>query len=487
MVNMTSRIQTFRVAVVTAAAAGSLVLAVPQTFAAAAAPTADFNKDGKADLAVGVPAYTDGAATGAGAISVVPGAASGPNGASKIFLTQNSTVGGTAIPGTSETGDNFGSATAFGDINGDGYADLAVAASGEDDTTGHNDIGGITLLYGSASGFTADPTMYHLPTALRYNGQACGTKMSIGDFNADGKADVLAFCAGSNSVMTIDGATKAVRTNAVQPSQFGNPLEGSDVAAGDVNGDGYVDAVVTYMINDGGQYLKVVPGTATGLDFAGIATVPNAFGANSLATGDVNGDGVDDVVAGMVGGNFGGQVVAYYGAATGLDASRSTGLGQDSDFVPGSAESSDNLGASVAVADTDGDGIDDVLAGVPGEDLNEADPYDADQGDVLLFKGSSNGLTGDGSALYSTDTTGVPGAAEVGDQLGASVGLADFTGDGRADLAIGSPGENTGDGTVLTLNNSATGIVPTSGLYFGPVTLGMTTGGGFGIGRVLAP
>lgn len=223
---MTSRIQALRVAVVTAAAAGSLVLTVPQAFAAAAAPTADFNKDGKADLAVGIPAYTDGTVTGAGAVSVVPGAASGPNGAAKIFLTQNSTVGGTAIPGTSETGDNFGSATAYGDINGDGYADLAVAASGEDDTTGHNDIGGITLLYGSASGFTADPTMYHLPTALRYNGQSCGTKMSIGDFNADGKADVLAFCAGSNSVMTIDGATKTVRTNAVQPSQFGNPLRG---------------------------------------------------------------------------------------------------------------------------------------------------------------------------------------------------------------------------------------------------------------------
>ncbi|MCX4533114.1 hypothetical protein OHA79_28570 [Streptomyces sp. NBC_00841] len=54
----------------------------------------------------------------------------------------------------------------------------------------------------------------------------------------------------------------------------------------------------------------------------------------------------------------------------------------------------------------------------------------------------------------------------MGDQLGAAVGLADLT----------------GDGTVLTLNNSARGIVTTSGLYYGPVTLGLS-GTGFGIGQ----
>jgi hypothetical protein len=79
----------------------------------------------------------------------------------------------------------------------------------------------------------------------------------------------------------------------------------------------------------------------------------------------------------------------------------------------------------------------------------------------------------------------VPGAAEAGDRLGSAVALADVTGDGHADLGIGSSGENAGDGTVLTLNSGPTGVIAASGLYFGPGTLAVPAGQG--IGDVLAP
>jgi hypothetical protein len=67
------------------------------------------------------------------------------------------------------------------------------------------------------------------------------------------------------------------------------------------------------------------------------------------------------------------------------------------------------------------------------------------------------------------------------------VSLADLTGDGVPDLALGSDGENAGDGTVLTLNGGPDGTpVPESGTYYGPVALGLATGSGLGVGDVLA-
>ncbi|MGP4083513.1 FG-GAP-like repeat-containing protein [Streptomyces sp. KR55] len=477
-------------AAVAVVAGCSLALLAPwQAAAAVTPPRADFNNDGRVDLALGVPAYADGTVTGAGAVSVLPGAAAGPNASAKLVVTQNSTLNGTALPGSSEADDAFGSATAYGDINGDGYGDLAIGASGEDDTAGHNDIGGITLLYGSASGFTADPTMYHLPTALRHNGQRCGTSLAVGDFNADGKGDVLSLCSGSSSVMWIDGATKAVRTNAGTVNPYA-PIEGEDITTADVDGDGYDEAVLSVVNHDVGPRMTVLPGSATGLKPESAAQVDRAPAAWSLATGDVNGDGRDDVIGGSPygGSGQGGAVVALYGSTTGLSADRSTTITQDTTGVPGSDEASDQMGYEVAVADVDSDDVDDVVAGVPGEDLGETDPYDADQGAVLVLRGRADGLTGEAATTYSAATEGVAGAAEAGDLFGSAVAAADFTGDGNTDLAVGIPGENTGDGTVLTLNNNTAGGMDTgSGLYFGPGALNAGAGSEFGIGRVLAP
>ncbi|MGW0998359.1 FG-GAP-like repeat-containing protein [Streptomyces sp. NPDC002523] len=484
-----------RIAVGVAAAASAVVLAIPQTAYAVAAPaTADYNKDGKADLAVGIPQATDTTITGAGAVSIAPGSATGSNGATKITLTQNSIAGGIDLPGSSETDDHFGATTAWGDINGDGYADLAVAAPGEDDTSGHTDAGGITLLYGSATGLTADPTMYFAPPSARVGGDRCGEAMTIGDYNADGKADVLAFCPGSYAMWVIDGATKTVKDTAPQQlTQGASPLSltsaaNADAASGDIDKDGYPDAVVTFTQWDGTSPLYVLPGSATGLH-TDTATSLEGAGGVDVAVGDLNKDTFPDVVVGQPAAVTGGRVTAYYGSTTGLSDTSNTTLDQDSAGVPGASEAGDDMGASVAVGDMNKDGYADVLTGAPGEDLTFNTVNQPDAGTNLLLKGSAAGLTGTGSVSINSgtvDATGdFAGTPEPGDRLGTATALLDATGDGYADMASGASGENSGDGMVMMANSSTSGFLASSSQ--GPSVGTFMVPAGAHIGDVLAP
>jgi hypothetical protein len=124
-----------------AAATASPALAQP-TASSPSDVAADFNHDGIADLAVGVSGENDIA----GAVNVLYGAGSGLSGTGGQVFFQ---VGGTA-----EFRDRFGSAQAAGDFNGDGFADLAAGASGED-VGSIADAGAVSVLPGSAGGLTA--------------------------------------------------------------------------------------------------------------------------------------------------------------------------------------------------------------------------------------------------------------------------------------------------------------------------------------------
>jgi uncharacterized protein with LGFP repeats len=152
-----------------------------------AIPTADFNRDGITDLAAGVPK----ASSDVGNVVIVPGGLNGPVSASKVKLTQSSA----GVPGVSEKGDLWGAATAWGDINGDGHADLAIGAPGEDDGSGHADRGAVTILYGPKFDTGAD-TMA-LGDDYEASGAKFGATVAVGDFNADGKADVFTAATGT--------------------------------------------------------------------------------------------------------------------------------------------------------------------------------------------------------------------------------------------------------------------------------------------------
>ena len=438
-----------------------------------AVPTADFDRDGISDVVAATPKQ------GSGWLTLVPGGVNGPVSASKVKLNQ----GSAGVPGAAESGDQWGTATAWGDINADGYADLAIGAPGEDDTTGHADRGAVTILYGPKFDSGADTMALgddYEPAAARF-----GATVAVGDFNADGKADVFTAATGT-------GGNWAARFNdghevAGDLTTASGALAYADAASGDFNRDGYADVALTYRDASGVGRVTWFKGSRS-LGLAKVSTL-SVKGGRSIAAGDVNGNGYDDIVVGQPvaaesGAVSGGQVTMIPGASTGFTTTGMTKITQDTAGVAGANESGDALGTSVSVGDFNADGYADVLTGAPNEDITRSGNR-SNAGAVWLFKGTSSGLTGTGSLSYSQDTTGVPGSTEKDDKLGSSVSLTDYSGHGRAHLLIGAEGEDTGNGTLLYLPSTASGVNVAKSVYYGITQLATPTA--VRLGQVLTP
>ncbi|MGP3999911.1 FG-GAP-like repeat-containing protein [Streptomyces sp. 8N706] len=443
----------------------------------AAPATADLHQDGVADLVAGTP-QTSG---GTGSLTVVPGGPDGPVAAGKRILTQSST----GVPGASESGDNFGADNALGDVNGDGRADLVIGAPGEDDTTGHADAGAVTVLHGPA---LTSGTTYTTATATRAAGEKLGTSVTIADFDSDGRADVLSVAPGTpGRWWSYDGKTGAAKSGHLNSTAYTAAVSQVDSATGDFNSDGYADAAITFRDPGKISRVLVLKGSATGLQRVGML---GAKGGRSLAVGDLNGDGYADAAVGQPyatesGAYQGGQVTALYGSSTGLTTTGRTTVHQNTSGVPGAAETGDDMGVSVSVGDYDLDGYADILSGLPGEDITRDGVSRTNAGQALLLRGGSTGLTGTGALSYSQDTSGITGATESGDRLGSSVVLYDLSGWARADLAIGTDGEDAGDGTILQLDSGSSGVSTSTGVYYGRSQLG--TPAGAHLGGTLTP
>ncbi|WP_328873410.1 FG-GAP-like repeat-containing protein [Streptomyces sp. NBC_00287] len=431
--------------------------------------TTDFNRDGVSDLVAGTPK--------ANRVTVVPGGIDGPVTASRIGFTQNSA----GVPGTSETGDSFGAATAWGDVNGDGHADLAIGSPGEDDTSGNTDRGQVTVMYGPAlnTGFS------YTTTGVTAAGAKLGSAVTVGDFNGDGKADVFSAGTGKGGTYNVrlTGGSTAYGTLTTATGAIAY----LDATTGDFNRDGYSDVALNYRDSGGIGRVVRFAGSATGLTKAGVLSVK---GGRSIATGDFNGNGYDDIVIGQPvasesGAISGGQITMLFGTSTGFTTTGMKVIHQDTSGVPGGNESGDSFGISVSAGDFNADGYADALTGARGEDLTRSGVSYANAGTVVLVKGGSAGLTGSGSLAVSQDTTSVPGTAEAGDLFGTSVSLTDLSGYGRADLTIGADGEDGTDGILLHIPSNSTGLGYGDSLIYSKTTLGTPTDGG--LGAVLAP
>ncbi|MDM7917170.1 MAG: FG-GAP-like repeat-containing protein, partial [Candidatus Eisenbacteria bacterium] len=143
------------------------------------------------------------------------------------------------------------------------------------------------------------------------------------------------------------------------------------------------------------------------------------FGSAVSTTGDVNGDGLSDLIVGA--GNYGsqrGRIRIYYGAAAGMDSL--------ADWTRNGAQGNQGLGVSVSTAgDVNGDGYDDFLAGSP-----YFTGTNAEEGKLHLYFGSPGGPVE--AAEYTQ--------GQLYAHLGMSVaGGGDFDGDGYDDFAVGAP------------------------------------------------
>lgn len=459
-------------ALATATVAAALTAAPLITAAPAAAAPAkyadDFNGDGYRDLATAAPYTPVGGRTGAGAVVVNYGSANGISASRRTIITQN-TAG---VPGTAETDDEFGQALASGDLNRDGYADLVIGSTGE-----NAESGAVVIVWGAKSGLSGGQVV---PDPAPADHNEYGMSLAVADFSGDGKADLAVGSTGSDIWIHKGGFTKTTGAAsryelATELYSTGYSIHGAQsLAAGDLNGDGTADLVVsgtqTETYDDG---TFVYLGSAAGL-------TRQTFlrnGAYELAAvGDLNGDGYADVVTATYGDagrtSLGGSVSAYLGSATGVRTQPQTTITQDTPGVPGSDEEGDWFGNALSVADVTGDGRAEVAVGTIHETIGTAEIA----GSVTLLRGTASGLTATGAQSFTQNTAGVPGTAESADRFGASVRLSDLTGDGRADLSVAADGENHPAGSLYNLRGAASGVTTAKAISFGPGSLGLPSG-----------
>ncbi|MEU0898069.1 VCBS repeat-containing protein [Streptomyces massasporeus] len=482
-----SRRPRVRLALATAAAAaltGTLLSATagPATAADGTyASRADFNGDGIGDVAFSASgAYVSGKKD-AGQFVVLYGTKTGVSSAKRSAISQNTT----GNPGTAEAGDVFGADSAYADFNGDGYDDLAVSSPMED-VGSDKDGGAVAVLWGSAQGITGKGVS--IADAAPTKHDRWGRNLAAGDFDGDGKAD-LAVGNTSNTVYVLKGGISASGTAVKGRYGVKAPVQASgdgsgplNITAGDVNGDHRTDLVVDGFETATGQYWNtnyLLPGTSSGLSAVGAQPLKSGV---ITGIGDVNGDGFGDIVTGMhwnktddgvtfPGASDGGKVWITYGTAGG--AGSTTGITQNTGNVPGSSEKNDYFGYELDLGDVNGDGYQDLVVGVAGEDIGSV----TDAGQLVVLYGSASGInTSSGTQSFAQSTAGVPGSDEKGDFLGTDVKLDDVTGDGRADVLAGSY-ENDGNGAVLYLPSNGTKITATGSRTVSPSDSGVSTTG----------
>lgn len=334
------------------------------------------------------------------------------------------------------------------DFDADGRPDLAVAAPYDDARAGS-----VAVLYGSgerARLVQEDPEP----------GDAFGAALATGDFDGDRCADLAVGVseefigrrvpgADGNGVVQLyhgspEGLRLGERLSLARPS---SDRFGASLAAGDLDGDGRDELAVGAPARAGGGAVTLfwMKGRKPYQITQRTGWVRQAARATdgwgeSLVTGDFDGDGRDELAVGSPSDSV---TKDGQGSVTVLDVRRERALRltQSSAGIKGSAEKWDAFGAALAAGDFDADGRDDLVVGVPGEGLT-ANQRAMDYGDGALhvLYGTRYGLRGARSEMWTQRL--LKGEPRYYDRFGASLAAADFNGDGDDELAVGVPGEN---------------------------------------------
>jgi len=391
----------------------------------------DVNGDGYSDVIVGACGY---GVLQEGAAFVYYGSGSG------LSTTPDWTALG------NQDGAYFGySVGTAGDVDGDGYSDVIVGASSYDD--GETDEGAVFAYYGSPDGLSLIPdwTVFGNQVEAYLGWSVC----TAGDVDGDGYDDVIVGAGLYDNSQTDEGVAFVYYGSedglSLTPewTVFGNQVEaylGMSVGtAGDVNGDDLSDIIVGVRRYVNGEASEgaafVYYGSATEMsttpDWIAEGNQIGAYFGYSVGTaGDVNGDGLSDVIIGSPfydnGENEEGAAFVYLGSASGMSTTP--------DWLAEGNQIGANFGRCVSTAgDVNGDGYSDVITGSPHYDNGESE-----EGAAFVYLGSFHGPM--------PKPVWTPEGNRINAQFGYYLSTAgDINNDGYDDFIVGSPFYENGE------------------------------------------
>jgi hypothetical protein len=389
----------------------------------------DIDGDGNADLLVGAM----WASSYRGSAWVLPGPIGGSGPIADVAVKLSGS------PGTYEGGRT----TAIFDINDDGYDDVLL---GGPDSTSYDAV----IFFGP---ITEDAPFDNADILTYCEGPVeCGHGGDLADVDGDGIGDAV-IAAGEGRTGGYESGSVYVRHGPLSAGtfdlqeEFDAEIIGSEAnmesgrvtaAGGDLNGDGVGDILITATYDNegapGAGAVYVMYGPVSGAIKLGLEEDGKLTGAASydyvgegLTMGDVDGDGLSDVLAGAIAASRAdGQAYMMRGPASGTQSFA------DADLTLQGVDT-EGLGLSITVGDYDADGTGDIFVGAYS---NAAAGYGA--GAAYLFLGAPTGT------VTSEEASHIYFGEARGDAAGAGVGMGDLNSDGTLDLLVGAITESTG-------------------------------------------